>query len=228
MTGPKDCVVFSYRSIVRREGGSRGRISPRSGLIFSSPSWADPTSAFQALEPAPGELALVQAFLNTEDRLCKVDELTSPKALREWLVHRQLLSSEVTVESADLERARELRESLRTLVLAGTDRKVPANVLARLNQMATSTPVHAVFAPRGADVRLTGARDSVAGALGSIVAAVTISQIREDWGRFKICRSPDCSRAYYDRSRNRSAIWCSTQYCGNRFNAKRTRRRSLR
>jgi len=183
---------------------------------------------YQVLEPAPGELALVQAFLNTEDALCKVDELTSPKALREWLVHRQILSPEVTVERADLERARELREALRTLVLAGTDHKVPDSALGPLNQLAAETPLHAVFAPRGADVRLTGARDSVAGALGSIVAAVALSQINEEWTRFKICRSPDCSRAYYDRSRNRSGIWCSTQYCGNRFNAKRTRRRYSR
>jgi len=182
---------------------------------------------YQALEPAPGELALVQAFLNTDDRLCKVDELSSPQALRDWLVHRQILSAEAELDDADLQRARQLRADLRTLVGTGDEQPVPEQVLSRLNQMAASMPVHAVFAARGAGARLAGSRQSVAGALGSILAVVAVAQSRDDdWRRFKICRSPDCQRAYYDRSRNRSAVWCSTQYCGSRINAKRARRRN--
>jgi len=36
------------------------------------------------------------------------------------------------------------------------------------------------------------------------------------WERLKVCLADDCQWAYYDRSRNRSSVWCDMQVCGNR------------
>jgi predicted RNA-binding Zn ribbon-like protein len=40
------------------------------------------------------------------------------------------------------------------------------------------------------------------------------AQLTGDWLRLKACRQ--CQYAFYDRSRNRSAAWCSMSICGNR------------
>ena len=44
------------------------------------------------LEPAPGELRILQAFVSTADLRSGADELASPRALGEWLVRWGLLS----------------------------------------------------------------------------------------------------------------------------------------
>lgn len=182
----------------------------------------------EALEPAPGELALVQAFLNTEDRLVRVDELSSPEGLRQWLLRHRLVSPDIAVDPHHLQTARQMREALRMLAATEMSGPMPDEALARLNRIAASCPAHAEFAANGNDVGFRGGTHGVEGAFGQILATVALAQIREDWNRFKICGSADCRRAYYDRSRNRSALWCSSRYCGGRINARRFRRRTDR
>jgi predicted RNA-binding Zn ribbon-like protein len=177
----------------------------------------------EALEPAPGELALVQAFLNTEDRLVRVDELSSPEGLRQWLLRHQLVSLDIAVDPEHLRTARQLRDALRELAHAETTGSIPDGTLTRLNQLAAICPLLPLFSPDG--VQLTSGADGIEGALGRVLAAVALARLRGDWNRFKLCESADCRRAYYDRSRNRSSRWCSPRYCGNRINARRFRRR---
>lgn len=177
----------------------------------------------EALEPAPGELALVQAFLNTLDRLVHVDELSSPEGLRQWLLRHQLVSPDVAVDPQHLHTARQMREALTRLAHAQTAGPIPDEILAGLNRIAAACPLHPVFSSHG--TQLTSGSEGVEGALGRVLAAVALAQLQGDWNRFKICESADCSRAYYDRSRNRSARWCSPRYCGNRIHARRFRRR---
>jgi predicted RNA-binding Zn ribbon-like protein len=45
------------------------------------------------------------------------------------------------------------------------------------------------------------------------------------WRRLKLCANPDCGRAFYDSSRNRSARWCSMATSGNRMKGRAYRRR---
>jgi len=177
----------------------------------------------EALEPAPGDLALVQAFLNTQDRLVHVDELSSPEGLRQWLLRHQLVSPDLAVDPQDLHTARQMREALRMLAVTEKSGPMPDEALAGLNRIAATCPLHPVFSSHG--TRLTSGTDGVEGALGRLLAAVALAQLEGDWNRFKICESADCSRAYYDRSRNRSSRWCSPRYCGNRIHARRFRRR---
>ena len=51
---------------------------------------------------------------------------------------------------------------------------------------------------------------------GHLLAAVLAAQADGSWPRLKLCAAEDCRHAFVDRSRNRSAIWCSMATCGNR------------
>ena len=45
------------------------------------------------------------------------------------------------------------------------------------------------------------------------------------WDRLKVCLADDCQWAYYDRSRNRSSVWCDMRVCGNRAKVRSYRER---
>ena len=71
--------------------------------------------------------------------------------------------------------------------------------------------------------RLVADSAGVDGALGSVTAAAYDAISAGTWPRLKACTR--CRWAYYDTSRNRSSIWCSMQYCGNRTKTHRYRHR---
>jgi predicted RNA-binding Zn ribbon-like protein len=54
------------------------------------------------------------------------------------------------------------------------------------------------------------------GAGSEVVVAVLAAQAAGSWPRLKLCAAEDCRHAFVDRSRNRSATWCSMATCGNR------------
>jgi predicted RNA-binding Zn ribbon-like protein len=41
----------------------------------------------------------------------------------------------------------------------------------------------------------------------------------------KACPADDCQYAFYDRSRNHSAVWCDMKVCGNRAKVRQFRTR---
>ena len=63
----------------------------------------------------------------------------------------------------------------------------------------------------------------VVGAMGRIVAALYAAMEDESWTRLRLCGSQSCRWAFYDRSKNHSARWCSMSSCGNRAKARRFR-----
>ena len=69
---------------------------------------------------APGPLELVQRFVNSADLESGEDELTSPGALRDWFAQRGLMGRHERVSAADLERAIDVREGVRALLLANS------------------------------------------------------------------------------------------------------------
>jgi hypothetical protein len=48
-----------------------------------------------------------------------VDELGSPEGLKSWLVQRRLAHRDLEVSAEDAQRAREVRDALRTVIWAG-------------------------------------------------------------------------------------------------------------
>ncbi len=178
------------------------------------------------LRAAPGELALVQAFVNTVDREHGSDELSSPRGLAEWLAGR-VLGEAPDLGAADLDRAIEAREALRMALLVNTGAEATEEIVARLHRAASGAAVAIRIGP-GMGARLEGGVGGVAGALGRLFSIMVVAQIEERWPRLKACANPACRAAFYDFSPNRSGRWCMMRRCGTRIHSKRNQRRLRR
>ena len=177
-----------------------------------------------ARQPAPGDLGLVQAFVNTVDLESGVDRLSDPHALQAWLVDHGLIDGECAVGEADFRLVIQLREALRSLALANHDGESDEGAVRLLNRLADSARVTVRF-EGGGRARLEPQLPGVDGVLGRILGIVYSSMTQGTWHRLKACRRESCRWLYYDRSKNRSSSWCAMAVCGNREKAKAYRRR---
>lgn len=175
--------------------------------------------------PAPGPLALVQAFLNTHYDL-EVDHgaevWSSADAYARWLARHGLLAGTVTVSPAEHARALTVRAALRALASADVD--AAARALATLTEAGRGAAVEVRFSP--ADGPAFEADGTPASAVG-LMLAITAQAMRDGrWERLKICPGRDCGWAFYDHSRNGSGRWCSMTICGGREKARTHYRRN--
>jgi predicted RNA-binding Zn ribbon-like protein len=166
-------------------------------------------------EPAPGALALVQDLVNTVDREHGPDLLDDAAGLSEWLAHRGLPGKRVSTE--DLRHARELREALRGLLLANNGAPERGGARAILEAACERARLIVRLPPEGA--ALAPVSPGVEGALGTIAAASVVAMWDGTWPRLKACRRGVCHWAFFDRSPNLTASWCSMTICGNREKA---------
>jgi predicted RNA-binding Zn ribbon-like protein len=159
--------------------------------------------------PAPGPLRLVQLFLNTRDLEYDNEWLGTPKDARAWLEERGVSVGRVTGD--EVARLQRVREALRQVVLTG---EVPSV----LSSEATKAPLHVSLAGE-----LIPSRGGVDGFLARVFATVYDAMRDGTWDRLKAC--PNCRWAFWDKSKNHSATWCSMDLCGNRLKTKRYRAR---
>jgi predicted RNA-binding Zn ribbon-like protein len=164
--------------------------------------------------PAPGSLRTVQAFVNTVDREHGPDLLDEPAGLEAWLA-RHLMPARV--EPGDLAAAREVREALRALLLANNGAPYDPAAGPTLERAARRAHLEATFPPDGA--ALVPRAGGVDGALGRILGAAFAAMQDGTWRRLKACPRDVCGWAFYDRSTNASATWCSMRVCGGREKA---------
>jgi predicted RNA-binding Zn ribbon-like protein len=163
--------------------------------------------------PAPGELALVQAFVNTVDREHGPDLLEEPAGFAAWL--RRWAPGEVDEPTpGELATARELREALRALLLANNGGPAAPGAGRVLEAAAGRAGLRPRFAP--AATGLVPAVDGVDGVLGRVTAAAFAAILDGSWARLKACPREQCQWAFFDRSSNASATWCSMAVCGGR------------
>lgn len=177
-------------------------------------------------QDAPGDLERVRQFINTVDLNPGDEGLRQPEDLRRWLVEHGLAPADVRVSRADLRRAIELREALRSLVAAHTDGLPgPPEACRTLDEFANRARLELHFNERGG-ARLEPAAVGVSGALGRLLAIVHGAIADDSWSRLKACRDETCVWAFYDHTKNRSGAWCTMDTCGNRAKARnyRTRR----
>ena len=175
-------------------------------------------------KPAPSELAVIEAFVNTVDLEDGEEALSIPTELSGWLAEHDLADPGEAFSHDDLARAVAVREALRGLLLANTggalDPAAPATLTAAADRAQLTVAVdehgHARVEPRAAGI------DRVFGRLLGIVAR---AQADGSWERMKACPWHSCHVAFYDHSRNRSRTWCSMEVCGNRAKAQTYRRR---
>lgn len=166
---------------------------------------------------APGDLAIVEAFVNTRDVEQGSDVFTDPPRLSRWLRGHGLPSSSERITSeADRRRVVAVREALRQLLLAHHDGvPAPSEATALLAREALACPVAVDFAVgKHAHLRPTGIGTSRT--LATLFAIVFHAMHDGTWERLKACRNETCQWAFYDSSRNRSGKWCSMAVCGNR------------
>jgi predicted RNA-binding Zn ribbon-like protein len=174
---------------------------------------------------APGELGLIQAFVNTVDLGDGPEEFTNPNTFQSWLVARGLLEAGEPVAAADLKNGIAVREAVRATIGVNSGYPVYPVDVATLNQAASASRLRLRFGPDGRS-RLEPEATGVVGAIGRIVAALDASVRDETWPLLKLCGDPACRWAFYDQSRNHSSRWCDMKSCGNRQKARRFRSRA--
>ncbi|HZD00595.1 MAG TPA: CGNR zinc finger domain-containing protein [Actinomycetes bacterium] len=180
-------------------------------------------------ETVPPELEPVLALVNTVDLEDGKDDLSSPEALREWLVRRGLLDPATPVSRADLAMTIELREALRAVLRGNDGHPIDQEAVAAVNRMSGALPLQVRLSPQGMPT-LTPPGEGVGSALARLLAGVAVAEAQGTWSRLKVCSSDTCQWAFYDRSKNRSGRWCSMRVCGNRTKTRayRARQRDAR
>lgn len=173
-------------------------------------------------KPAPGELRIIHAFVNTADRRMGTERLTSPRALADWLASEGLPGAGEELTEADLRRALAVREGLRALLAVNNGAALDAKAVARLEE-AASPRFRVSFAGDGT-AHLQTVSEGLDAAFGRLLAIVVTAQHGGEWRLLKACANAACRGAFYDFTKNHTGTWCATRRCGNLLNARAYRR----
>ena len=172
-------------------------------------------------KPAPMPLLVVQSFVNTWEGDTGVDLLADPVAGPRWLREAGLTRD----HDVDLAEAREVRESIRALLVAngGGPDASPADLRA-LRALADRARLRPVVLD-GGDVDLQPDEGPGPSSMAALLLIIRDAQRDGSWPRLKACRNPDCRWAYYDRSHAGRGAWCDMAVCGNRIKNRNLRSR---
>ncbi len=188
-----------------------------------------PATDRYGLFAAPGGLGFVQDVANTAsagrprgaDLLGDLESAQTwlDGALGSWCALNDAPNDRVVLQERDLEPLRDLRADVHTLLATRAD---PSLAAARLKSATVTARVH----PDGT-VRLEPRADGWRRVAAIVLIEAFVAQQQDSWRRLKVCRNERCRAAFYDRSRNTSAVWHDVRYCGNAINlrASRARRR---
>ena len=173
----------------------------------------------------PHELDLVIDFVNTLDVETAADSIANPEQLGAWLAEHGLLVEGAATSPGEHAAALRLREALRQLMLANNERDGDVGAAwSELERTARDGELAVHFTGEGA-VSVAPGAGGVAGALSKLLAPVAAGLADGSWARVKACRAAQCEWAFYDRSRNRSGVWCDMAVCGNRTKVRAYRSR---
>jgi predicted RNA-binding Zn ribbon-like protein len=176
---------------------------------------------------APGELELVQRFMNLHEHVPGDDvPLPAPREmLASFLRERGLLRDRDRFGEPDRAAALELIDALHAMVRANAGGQAPADRVAVVDHVARRAGLGPRFGERPA---LVPTATGVAGALGRIVAVAFLAELDGSWRHLKECANEHCRSVFFDRSKNHSGRWCSMAECGNRAKVRawRDRRRA--
>jgi predicted RNA-binding Zn ribbon-like protein len=152
--------------------------------------------------PAPGDLALIEALVNTLDIESGTDALDTEDGRTRF-----------GLTAHEVPHARELRESLRAALLAHAGHPAHRETTP-LGELLARAPLLVTVDTQDGSARLAPADEEP---LPSRVAsAIARSLVAGTWTRLKACEAPTCHWAYYDRSPAGRGRWCSMAVCGAR------------
>lgn len=158
----------------------------------------------------------------------RVECLTGPDDLVEWLRRAGLLEGRAVASAHQVRAARELREDIDRAVAAVVAREpVPDESIAALDAwLARTAPRPALVAgPGGPALVERGPGDPVEAALGRIALDAARMLTAGERDRVRVCAAPTCSARFFDRSPAARRRWCSMSGCGNREKVRRHRTR---
>lgn len=174
-----------------------------------------------ALTAAPGDLQIVQDFVNSVEIDQTSDPLGADDSLPDWCARTGYCSGADQAALADL---RHFREALRAVLEANAGDADPAERWQALEPFARRAGYSMYITQAG--VPALRAQGSGADSVIAHVLAIVYDAIRNGtWFRLKACRKHSCRWAFYDKSKNGSGAWCSMRVCGNRAKAERRRAR---
>ena len=167
--------------------------------------------------PAPGDLALVQAFVNSNYSLEAhnrgAELLDSARSVQRWFEQRELDGAKV-----DRDEALAVREGLRALLVAKRSDTPDKQAIEQLNAIAARREV-------SVQLRLDGPSfEATDDPLALILALAAKSMLDGTWARLKACK--ECCWAFYDHSKNGAGSWCSMKVCGGRVKQRAYYRRT--
>lgn len=177
-------------------------------------------------DAAPGDLRLVEEFLNTRDVEDGIEAFETPAALSQWLAAHGLAAAGAGFDDDERRHAIAVREALRAVLLHHNGVELDPSAEPTLNAAARRATMHVVF--DDGDARLAPAGRGIDEALARLFAIMARAQAEGTWMRLKACPWDTCRWAFYDHSRNHSRTWCSMEVCGNRAKARAYRERARR
>ncbi|ETK38058.1 hypothetical protein MPTA5024_00740 [Microbispora sp. ATCC PTA-5024] len=189
------------------------------------------TERFEA-RTAPGGLALVQELVNTHgvtrfgaDLLA---DLTTARhwlsgAAGQWAQAHGLEPPELSLPATDLDAVRELRTAVKGMleIPPGERSTGPFDASGVVLPRAQA---HLVADERGR-VAILPAGTGASWLASAVWSEILLAQHDGSWSHLKLCRGPRCRTAFYDASRNGSAVWHNVRTCGNMANLRASRAR---
>ncbi|HEV2073556.1 MAG TPA: CGNR zinc finger domain-containing protein [Thermomicrobiales bacterium] len=172
----------------------------------------------------PGDLSIVQSFLNSVDLEEGREDFGTPSGLVAWIAGHGLAEPGYVPSEGDRLRAIEVREGIRDLLLPHGGDDVPKGTASRLNEAFGTVLLTPVFAEDDG-LRLQPAGTGLDAVFGRLLQIIYASSIEGTWQRLKVCRNDACRWAFYDASKNRSGVWCTMASCGSKMKARSYRRR---
>ncbi|WP_204059379.1 CGNR zinc finger domain-containing protein [Microbispora corallina] len=189
------------------------------------------TERFEA-RTAPGGLALVQELVNTHavarhgaDLLA--DLATARHWLRaaagQWAQAHGLEPPELFLPEKDLDALRELRTTLQEMLVVPSGERFtgPFDATGAVLPRARALLV----ADERGRVAVIPAGTGASWLASAVWSEILLAQHDGAWSHLKLCRGPRCRTAFYDASRNGSAVWHNVRTCGNIANLRASRAR---
>jgi predicted RNA-binding Zn ribbon-like protein len=144
-----------------------------------------------------------------------------------WLDLRPESGDPTTLTDADALEALELRDALVTVLLTHSDdpnltEGTATEAEALLRRATQRYPLTADIDRHRA--RLWPLQNGLPGVLGRVLASIAELSLAGQWSRIKACRNPPCHFAFFDKTRNTSAGFCSPQ-CASQSSMRAYRQR---
>ena len=162
--------------------------------------------------PAPGNLILLEGFLNTCHIEMGFEDFETANSTEKWLRSVDLWSGTKKITSLETQRIIKFRSALRAWIL-------DKECFQPLNELITEISFQAEFSSKG-EISFQSLGDGHHHVLGTLIGIILESQKDGTWDRLKCCDLPTCGWAFYDSTRSRTKRWCSMKTCGSRHKAR--------